>query len=135
MVMIKSPDIIYPTLVTELEKATRPQTAPDLMGNPKVFAVCVEKWGTDKTKIGEKLSDTLGFMWRRGVLDRFPAPPSHQMARYAYALAGRTEAVVEEEPIKYDKPSTRNKGAMIVHEKEGEVVIELKEFTIVVKPK
>ena len=128
MVMIKSPDIIYPTIEAELTKASKPQTAPDLMANPKVFAVCVEKWGTDKVKIGEKLSDTLGFMWRRGVLDRFPAPPSHQMSRYAYALAGRSEEPV----IKFEpKP----KGDMVIQEKDGEVVIEFKDFTIVVKPK
>ena len=128
MVMIKSPDIIYPTLVAELEKASSPKTAPDLMGNPTVFAVCVEKWGTDKVKIGEKLSDTLGFMWRRGVLDRYPAPPSHQMARYAYTLANRKEVPSEPVPLK-------SKRSMVVHEQDGEVVIELKDFTITIKSK
>jgi hypothetical protein len=132
MKLIKSTDEIYPAITDALEKATRPHTAPELMAHPEVFKVALDKWH-DKGKAGEKLSDTLGFMWRRGVLDRFPAPPSHQMARYAYGLAGRFDA--NGDVIRYEPPATKNRGDVAVVEKDGEIVIELSGFTIVVKPK
>lgn len=99
MATIRSTDEIYPILDEVFSKATHPLTAPDLMGIPDVFTAVVNRWGDDKVKAAEKLSNTLGFMWRRGALDRFPAPPSHSMARYAYAKAGKLDA--KGEVIKY----------------------------------
>lgn len=131
--MIKSSDEIYPVITTALEEATRPLTAPELMSNPKVFTAAIARWGNDKVKTGEKLSNVLGFMWRRGAVDRFPAPPSHSMARYAYALKGKAES--HDEVIKFEPPATKNKGDVSIVEKDGEIIIDLSGFTIVVKPK
>jgi hypothetical protein len=129
--MIRSTDEIYPTVTEALSKSTKPMTCADLMAVPTVFNAALNRWGQDKVKASEKLSDTLGFMWRRGVLDRFPAPPSLSMARYAYAIAGKFDHIGE--PI--TPPLTKHKGDLTVVEKDGEVIIEMKNFTIVVKPK
>lgn len=131
--MIKSADEIYPVITSALEKATQVQTCSDLMANVEVFRAVTARWGEDKVRASEKLSDTLGFMWRRGVLDRFPAPPSHSMARYAYALAGRFGN--DGRLKKIEQSATKHKGDLSVVEKDGEVIIELANFTIVVKPK
>lgn len=133
MTTIRSTDEIYPILDKAFEGANKPLTVSDLMGFPDVFTASLERWGPDKVKAGEKLSNTLGFMWRRGALDRFPAPPSISMARYAYAKAGKLDA--KGEVIKYEAPTTKNKGDMTIVEKDGEVVIEMANFTIVIKPK
>ena len=133
MAMIKSADEIYPVITEALEKATRVLTCADLMGHPTVFTAALGRWGNDKARASEKLSDTLGFMWRKGVIDRFDAPPSSSFARYAYALPGRFDnsgAVTKIAPA-----LTKNKGDMSIVERDGEVVIELKDFTIVIKPK
>lgn len=131
--MIKSSDEIYPVITAALEKSARVQTCADLMATPDVFNAVIARWGEDKVRGSEKLSDALGFMWRRGVLDRFPAPPSHSFARYAYALAGRFGN--DGQLKKIEPSSTKNKGDLSVVEKDGEVIIELANFTIVVKPK
>ena len=131
--MIKSADEIYPVITEALEKSARVQTCADLMANANVFTAVTARWGEDKVRASEKLSDTLGFMWRRGVLDRFPAPPSHSLARYAYALAGRFGN--DGQLKKIEQPSTKHKGDLSVVEKDGEVIIELANFTIVVKSK
>lgn len=133
MTMIKSNDSIYDVVTEELERSTQPQTVSDLMAVPTIYTTALQRWGNDKVRASEKLSDTLGFMWRRGVLDRFPAPPSRSMARYAYALANRLDATGELKKI--EAPSTKHRGDLTVIEKDGEVVIELKDFIIVVKPK
>lgn len=133
MVTIKSTDEIYPIITAALEKSEKIMTCADLLLDAAVFNAAMSRWGNDRVKAGEKLSDTLGFMWRRGVLDRFPAPPSHSLARYAYALKNKFNdagdyAKIEPSPVK-------NKGDMTVVERDGEVIIELVNFTIVVKPK
>jgi hypothetical protein len=131
MTIIKSTDEIYPIITDALKNANQPLTCADLMGMPEVFNAALRRWGQDKVRASEKVSDTLGFMWRRGILDRFPAPPSHSMARYAYAIANQHV----DEPVKIKPSSTKNKGDLNVIEKDGEVVIEMKNFIIVVKPK
>lgn len=133
MTIIKSNDGIYDVITQTLEKCNKPQTVSDLMAVPSIYTAALQRWGNDKVRAGEKLSDTLGFMWRRGVLDRFPAPPSRSMARYAYALVNRF--TTDGELQKIEAPATKNRGDMTVVEKDGEVVIELKDFTIVIKPK
>lgn len=37
--------------------------------------------------------------------------------------------------IKFEPPATKNKGDVSIVEKDGEIIIELAGFTIVVKPK
>lgn len=133
--MIKSPDEIYEVLSRAFEGCKTPLTCVDLMDNPEVRAAAINRWGSDIQESTEKLSDTLGFMWRRNVLDRFPAPSStRSRARFAYAKAGEFRDF--DTPMKYIPPEkTKNKGNVEIIEKDGELVINLEGFTIVIRPK
>lgn len=132
--MIRSADEIYTALETALKNVTEPQTCADLMGRPLVREAAITRFGKDMQVTTNKLSDLLGFMWRKGVLDRFAAPPSRSMARYAYLLKDRAATAVTAEtgaPI----PKGLGKHALAITEKDGEVILDFKQFTIVIKPK
>ena len=47
-------------------------TAPELMDTAEVRKVAISRFGGDIQTTINKLSDTLGFMWRRGVVVRYP---------------------------------------------------------------
>lgn len=124
MSKIKSDEAIYQVIETALTGSTQAQTCAMLMDRPEVRAAAVAKFGADVQIATNKLSDLLGFMWRKGILDRFPAPPSTSMARYAYALRNQ---ILDSAAI--------SKHALSIIEREGEVVLDFKQFTIVIKPK
>lgn len=135
MGIIKSNDAIYDAITTALGESANPQTCAELMERPSIRHAALTRFGQDVQVATNKLSDTLGFMWRRGVLDRFSATDSRTMARYAYALKGK--AAVVEEPIVYEKPDLPKLGphALSITERDGEVVLDFKQFTIVIRPK
>jgi hypothetical protein len=86
-----------------------------------------------KEKATERLSDTLGFMWRRGLLTRYPAPRTEKsFARFAYAWSEKEDSrpVVIQPKIK-----TKSRAACTISEENGEVTIEFEKFFIVVKPR
>lgn len=109
-------------------------TCVDLMDMPTVRSAAVERWGKDIQYATEKLSDTLGFMWRRGILDRFIAPPNpRNKARWAYA---KKSVEVAPEAVPYDpKSHTKNKGTLEILEKDGEVILNFEKFTVVIRPR
>ena len=132
--MIRSQNEIYEHLNEVFEKLKEPLTCVDLMEMPTVREAAIDRWGKDIQEATEKLSDTLGFMWRRGILDRFPAPlnPKNK-ARYAYAK----KAVVNDiKAVQYEpKARTKNHGDLEILERDGEVVLNFEKFTVVIRPK
>lgn len=132
---VKSNDQLYEVLENALKNISEPQTAPSLMDRPEVRAAALARFGNDVQIATNKLSDVLGFMWRRGSLDRFSAPPSRSMARFAYAL--RDEFSDFNTPIKYTPPELPKLGKhkLSIVEKDGEVVLDFQEFTILIRPK
>jgi hypothetical protein len=135
MSIIRSSDEIYGVVENALQNISEPQTCAALMDRPEVRAAAMARYGDDVQIATNKLSDLLAFMWRRGVLDRFPAPPSRSMARYAYALT--KQFADAETPIPYVKESLPKLGkhALSIVERDGEVILDFQQFTIVVKPK
>jgi hypothetical protein len=130
--MIRSQNEIYERLDEALEAATEPLTCVDLMENPGVREAAIERWGKDIQYSTEKLSDTLGFMWRRELVERFNAPPNpRNKARWAY---GKKKVVSDPHAVPYE-PKTKNKGDLEIIEKDGEVVLNFEKFTIVIRPK
>lgn len=104
-----------------------------MMENPSVREAALNRWGSDVQVATNKLSDTLGYMWRRGIVDRFSAPPSRSMARFAYTLKNATETppMIKYGPaVKLDEKQT-----LSIQEKDGEVILEFQNFTIRVIPK
>lgn len=128
---IRSNDELYDIIEKALKNITEPQTAAALMERVEVRKAACDRFGKDMQTAINKLSDRLGFMWRRGILDRFPATASRTMSRWAYAL----KAQFEEDAVKYVTPRTQKKAAIAITEKEGEVVLEFEQFTVVIKPK
>lgn len=134
MSLIKSTDGIYDAIDDALSNITVPQSAPSLMDNPAVRQAAMKKFGNDIQIATNKLSDTLGFMWRRGVIDRFAAPPDRSQARWAYAKKGDFSDY--DTPIAYQPSEPKlGKHALSITEKDGEVVLDFQQFTIVIRPK
>lgn len=101
------------------------------MDVPEIRAAAVARWGKDIQDATERLSDTLGFMWRKGLIERYSVevkPPGR--SRFAY---GRKHLPVKEEPVPH-KIVTKTKGNLVITEKDGEVILQFDKFTIVVKP-
>lgn len=132
--MIRSQNEIYEHLDEALEKATQPVTCVDLMDDPNVRTAAMARWGDDVQYATEKLSDVLGFMWRRGIIERFNAPPNpRNKARWAYGkkAVAQNSSMTPIQP----KPKTKNSGDLEIVEKDGEVILNFEKFTIVIKPK
>ena len=129
---IKSTDSLYDVITSALNNAVRPMTCADLMDIHEVRIAAIERFDKDVQVTTNRVSDRLNFMWRRGVLDRFSAPPdSLSMARFAYAIKGKMK---DEEPITSDLPKL-GKHALSITERDGEVVLDFQQFTVIVRPK
>jgi hypothetical protein len=144
--MIRASDEIYHLIEEILGKVERPLTYLELYDIPEVRLAVDKRWaGRDEEDRRGKFSDFLGFMWRRNTLDRFRAesPDFKSTRRYAlwsYAKRGLFQSDPNQNPIgeykppKADRIVTRNKGDMKITQKDGELIIELSKFTIIVKP-
>lgn len=80
MSTVQSELTLYHVLEQHLRTTEQPVTCVDLYDHPDVKA------HADSVN---KVSDTLGHLWRRGYLDRFVAPKTpHSQAKYAYIWKG-----------------------------------------------
>lgn len=67
---------IYTKLENILKRSKHPMTCVDLYDKPEIREVA---------KDTDMVSDALGYMWRRGLLSRLPAPRTGvKSARFAY---------------------------------------------------
>ena len=74
---IKSPKTIYNLIEKHLRLAESPTSCAQLMDIHEVRKAAIAEFGgpdDDVRFASNKLSDALGFMWRRGLLTRYPAP-------------------------------------------------------------
>jgi hypothetical protein len=148
--MIRASDEIYHTLERILGNVKYPLTLNELYDIPEVREAVDKRWkGRDVQGRRSQFSNLLGFMWRKNTIDRFPAPPmnspsARKLPVWAYAKRGLfqsdpnqnpTKNPIEEYKPKPDQIVTRHKGDMKITEKNGELIIQLKSFTIVIKPR
>lgn len=139
---IKSPKDIYNILEKHLRAAAtegggEPLTVTALMDIDEVRHAALEEFtadGKDVRTATNKLSDALGFMWRRGLLTRYPAPKeSNSFARYSYIWDQQEDSrPVIERPVA--RTPTGKLGFTIV-ETEGGVQLEFAKFSITIKGK
>ena len=127
MAKIKSSDEIYDVVESALTNSPTALTAVDLMERPDVRRSAIERFGTDIQITTNKLSDLLGFMRRREVLDRFNATDARTKSRYAYKL--KSSQNLELKPIAH-APTKSN---LKITETAGGVVIELDTFSITIQ--
>lgn len=128
--MIKSQAEIYKLLEEHLRAAgDRPQTCVDLFGHADV-----QQYAESPNRV----SDYLGHMWRRGLLQRWYAPKDvAQRSRYAYTWIETEDKGPEPVPsnVSLLTAVASKKPNVTVTEGDAEVVLDFKEFTITVKRK
>lgn len=127
--MIKSDAEIYGILEELLRQAgDTPQTCVDLHEDHRVRALVPS---------ANRVSDYLGHMWRRGVVQRYYATKNNtQRTRYAYTWKEPPEEEAQPTPIERLTvvPKT-TKPNVTITETDGSVVLDFPEFTITVKRK
>ena len=128
--MIKSEAEIYQILEELLRAAgNNPQTCVDLHDDPRVQKLAPSP---------NRVSDYLGHMWRRGLVQRwYASKDTAQRSRYAYTWIDQPEEkpepvarlTVPQRKVAPEKPN------VTVVEDDGSITLDFKEFTITVKRK
>ncbi len=97
-------------------------------------------FGDDIRVATYKLSDLLGFMWRKGVLLRSTAPvlSTSSLARYAYSVKKREDPPVSAavsfiSPAENSRDNSKQK--FVVQETADGVVLDFEHFTVVIRNK
>ena len=135
--VIRSDRTIYRLLEKKLRNTDTPLTCAKLMDDSKIREEALKEFGgpdRDVQQASNKLSDALGFMWRRGLLTRFPAgKDDRSMARYSYVWDKKEDA----RPIEPTPSPVVTKGKMgfLVNEYGDGVLIEFEKFVVWVRPK
>ena len=134
---IRSDKTIYQLLERHLRETDAPITCVELMEFNDVRTEALKEFGgkdRDVRQATNKLSDALGFMWRRGLLTRFPATSkSASLARYSYIWDKKEDArPVESMPS--PKPHTKKTGFIVSEYGDG-VMVEFEKFIVLIKPK
>ena len=124
---IKSPAAIYGIIETHLRESADPLTCTKLydFADVKANAVSVDK-----------VSDFLGLMWRRGLIQRWNVPASStDRSRYAYSWITEKDATAQKitklESVKAEYRSDN----ITVTEDNGRIIIDFPKFTVTVQSK
>ena len=126
--MIKSQRDIYQLIESVLKESDRPMTCNDVWDASGPIRELEHDRGPNA------ISDYMGFMWRKGLLVRFPAPrTSTSLARYAYQWKTEETHKVVALPGAA-KPLVARQNITITETKTG-VVIELDNVSITVRTK
>jgi hypothetical protein len=133
---IKSAEPLYDVLNRTFIAATSPLTASQLMEIGDVRERAVERYGKDIQTTTNKLSDMLGFMWRRSVIQRYDAIDATTKARYAYGKKELQAAAVLtaiSPPVRFT--TTAGKPRFTITESDDSVTIEFEQVTFTVRTK
>jgi len=124
--MIKSEAEIYEVLEELLRAAgDKPQTCVDLYDDPRVKKLADSP---------NRVSDYLGHMWRRELVQRWYSNDKSQRSRYAYTWMNKAEP--EQEPVtRLTVAKAGKKPNVTITESDGAVVLDFPEFTITVTRK
>lgn len=131
---IKSEKTIYSLLEKHLRATEEPVTCVDLMDIQEIRKAALAEFGQQDVRLAtNKLSDALGFMWRRGLVTRFPAPKeSTSFARYSY-IWDRKEDAKPISPLPSPSRLSGKHNIQIIEHDEG-VEIVLDKMTIYIRP-
>lgn len=127
---IKSEALIYKLIEHHIKEANAPVTCADLWDHPDIRA---------NAKSPEKVSDYLGLMWRRDVLQRWHTPlTSVSKSRYAYSWREQEE---EENQFKAEAPAPRlvqtnyKKAKVTITEDDTRIILDFENFTMTIQSK
>lgn len=122
--VIKSEFGIYRVIERLLKEAKTPLTCNDLFDDPDI-----KRFAPDANKV----SDYLGHMWRRGLIDRYHAPKtSTSFARYAYGWKERPSEA-ELKPVESAPRPRGVKPQLNITEDGNTLILEFGELTITVR--
>ena len=124
--VIKSEFGIYRILEHLLKGSQEPLTCVDLFDDPEV-----KKFA----KTTSRVSDFLGHMWRRGLLDRYYASKdSTSYARFAYTWKAEPDEK-EQTPLASKPRPEGAKPRLDITEVNGAVVIDFGSITVTIQQK
>lgn len=137
---VRSKRDIYNILEKHLRAVAEPLTVTALMDIKEIRDEALTEFADGKTdsasvvQATNKLSDTLGFMWRRNLLTRYPAPKeTHSFARFAYIWdQQRDSKPINLEPM---RRAQAGKVGFTVTEVDDGVLLEFQKFTVMIKQK
>lgn len=122
---IKSERTIYQVLEENLRKSDKPLTCNDLWDMDGRIRELEKDGGPNK------VSDYLGFMWRKGLLIKFSAPKtSKSFARFAYQWKNEDERQITYKPPELPEPVHSN--LKITEVRDG-VRVELNGFSVTIQ--
>ena len=127
---IRSTDSIYQVIDKVIRAAAAPMSAPELMDIPEVRKAATARFCHDIQIAVNKLSDTLGFMWRRNMLVRYPVTSTTSKASSSYGPKEEVEAEVR--PI-LPPAHPSKKPVFNVTESSDAVTFEFEHFILTVK--
>lgn len=125
---IKSDAEIYKIIEKHLKAAESPLSCVDLWDHSDVQA---------NARSPEKISDYLGLMWRRGIVQRWDVPKtSNSRSRYAYTWKEDEQAA---QPRKVERihsvSGTYRKANVTITEEENRLVLDFDKFTLTIQAK
>ena len=125
---IKSDAEIYKILEKHIKNAKDPIT-------------CVALWDFDDVRANarslEKVSDFLGLMWRRGMLQRWSVPKiSTDRSRYAYTWQEKPEDTAPQKVRVMNVVNTQHKKSNVtITEADDKIILDFDKFTLIVQAK
>lgn len=127
---IKSDAAIYKIIEQHLKASKDPLSSTDLWAHDDVRA---------NARSPEKVSDYLGLMWRRGILQRWHTPKT-SASRALYAYSWNTDEPARHEPVVALKPlsavpQTYKKSNVVITEEENRIVLDFDKFTLTIQAK
>lgn len=122
---VRSADEIYKVITKALTGATEPMTCSDLMNVPEVREEAIRRFSSDIQDTTNKVSNLLGLMWRREVVEKHGIDRNDTRARFGYLL----------KKPKIGNTKIESKRKFEVREENGAIVIEFSDFVLTVKAK
>lgn len=125
---IKSDAEIYKIIEQYLKESSVPLSSADLWERVDVQS---------NAKSADKVSDYLGLMWRRGLLQRWDAPAtSVSRARYAYSWMSEADKVPEKVArALHSVASSYKKSNVTITEEDNRIVLDFDKFTLTIQAK
>jgi hypothetical protein len=101
---------------------------------------CVDLWDHNDVRINakstEKVSDYLGLMWRRGLIQRWTTPSDRSSkARFGYTWKEITSEAMEPKPIVSVVRGSYKKANVTMTEVGDSIVLDFDHFTITIRSK
>ena len=138
MKRIRSADEIYNIVENALRERGGALSAPELMEILEVRRAALERYGPDVQIATNKLSDLLGFMWRKGVLKRYAVQDViGTRARFSYEWPTDTAPAPLQQIETPPSPTTlgATKPRFTITEKDDKVIIDFERFTLIIRSK